>query len=179
MKTLEEVNKHLLEVGYTHKALDRIVSFLIGAELLEADDYEIECIDGNHDFLDFINWFKSENNETIESEIQHECDKELEKELRELAKAKDELEKQLEKLKDGNPFKKLAKAVIEMADNAVDEVLKEKDKCEGCFDCLEIKAHEALDNIFASLHEGKLDKKEQEAVVDSIEALVRLGNEYE
>lgn len=137
MKTLEEVNNHLLEVGYTHKALDRIVSFLIGAELLEADDYEIECIDGNHDFLDFINWFKSEKQELNESEIQHEFDKELEKELRELFESTKELEKTIDKYEDGHPYKELAKAAIKL----VDDIMREKKNYEGCFDCLEIKAH--------------------------------------
>ena len=181
MKTWNEVEKHLAKVGYTTKSVDRIISFLIGADILDAQDYEIEYIEGKHDFLDFIEWFKSaEEYEMNDNDFEHEIDKEMEAELKELAKLTKELEESLGNYEDGNPFKKLAQAVVEMSNEVAKQVSSKNEKtCEECYDCLEVKAHEALDNIFASLHEGKLDKDEQEVLVDSMNALVQLGNEYE
>lgn len=68
MKTLEEVNNHLMKVGYTHKALDRIVSFLIGANVLDAVDHELECVDGERNFLDFVEWFNGGNENVFDDD---------------------------------------------------------------------------------------------------------------
>lgn len=60
MKTLEEVKAHLVEVGYNHEDMPRIEGFLFGKGLYEGDEFEIEYIDGDHDFYDFKNWFNGE-----------------------------------------------------------------------------------------------------------------------
>lgn len=57
MKTLEEVKAHLVEVGYNHADMPRIEGFLFGKGLYEGDEFEIEYIDGDHDFYDFKDWF--------------------------------------------------------------------------------------------------------------------------
>lgn len=57
MKTLEEVKAHLMKVGYNHEDITRIEGFLFGKGLCEGDAFEIEYIDGDHDFYDFKNWF--------------------------------------------------------------------------------------------------------------------------
>lgn len=60
MKTLEEVKAHLVEVGYNHADMPRIEGFLFGKGLYEGDEFEIEYIDGDHDFYDFKDWFNGE-----------------------------------------------------------------------------------------------------------------------
>lgn len=67
MKTLEEVKAHLVKVGYNHHDMPRIEGFLFGKGLYEGDEFEIEYIDGNHDFYDFKDWF--EGKEKQESSI--------------------------------------------------------------------------------------------------------------
>lgn len=57
MKTLEEVKAHLVEVGYNREDMSRIEGFLFGKGLYEGDEFEIEYIDGDHDFYDFKDWF--------------------------------------------------------------------------------------------------------------------------
>lgn len=166
MKTLEEVNKHLLEVGYTHKALDRIVSFLIGAGVLEAKDYEIECIDGDNDFQDFLNWYNSNKCATLNEA------KELEKNI---AKLKEIMNDYAE----GHPFRTCGESLIDLCDALLKEITCDENSEGLCLDKMEVDAHNALDNIFASLHEGKLDKDEHKALEDSMIALIALGCEYE
>ena len=60
MKTLEEVKAHLVEVGYNREDMPRIEGFLFGKGLYEGDEFEIEYIDGDHDFYDFKDWFNGE-----------------------------------------------------------------------------------------------------------------------
>lgn len=175
MKTLDEVNNHLLEVGYTNKSIDRIVSFLIGAGLLEAKDYEIECIEGKKDFKDFIDWYNGEKDLNKEP-INEDLNKTIE-ELKYNAKKFDEYVKSFE---DGHPYKELGKTLLELANQILSDIEKNnQEESYATIDELEIEAHNALDNIFATLHEGKLEKDEHDALIDSVNALVILGNEYE
>lgn len=60
MKTLEEVKAHFKNVGYRHQDMPRIEGFLFGKGLYEGDEFEIEYIDGDHDFYDFKDWFNGE-----------------------------------------------------------------------------------------------------------------------
>lgn len=59
MKTKEQVLKHLMEVGYTKKAINRIMGFLIGKDLKTMDEV-IEYKKGEESFEYFMNWFNSE-----------------------------------------------------------------------------------------------------------------------
>lgn len=56
MKTKEKVLKHLMEVGYTKKAINRIMGFLIGKDL-KAIDEQITYKKGENNFEYFMNWF--------------------------------------------------------------------------------------------------------------------------
>lgn len=56
MKTKEQVLKHLMEVGYTKKAINRIMGFLIGKDLKTIDE-QITYKKGENDFEDFKLWF--------------------------------------------------------------------------------------------------------------------------
>ena len=175
MKTLEEVNKHLLKVGYTVKTIDRIVSFLIGAGLLEAKDYEIECIEGEKDFQDFLDWYNEEKD--LDKEPINE---DLNKAIEDLKHNAKQFEEYVNSFEDGHPYKELGKSLLELSNQILSDIEKQdKDEFNDAIDELEIEAHNALDNIFATLHEGKLEKDEYDALIDSMNALVILGNEYE
>lgn len=56
MKTKEQVLQHLMEVGYTKKAINRIMGFLIGKDLKTIDE-QITYKKGENDFEDFMFWF--------------------------------------------------------------------------------------------------------------------------
>lgn len=56
MKTKEQVLKHLMEVGYTKKAINRIMGFLIGKDLKTIDE-QITYKKGEESFEYFMNWF--------------------------------------------------------------------------------------------------------------------------
>lgn len=63
MRTKEEVVKHLAENGYTVKALNRILGFLVGAGVKEFGE-ELFVKHGANHWEDFYEWW--ENNEECE-----------------------------------------------------------------------------------------------------------------
>ena len=65
MKTLEEVKKHLYEVGYTTKSACLIRSFLIGAEIAMLSD-ELVFKSGLNKFTDFLEWYVEDEEEKDE-----------------------------------------------------------------------------------------------------------------
>lgn len=69
MKTKEQVLQHLMEVGYTKKAINRIMGFLIGKDL-KAIDEQITYKKGEESFEYFINWFNSEEKKTKKSKLE-------------------------------------------------------------------------------------------------------------
>lgn len=58
MKTIKEINEHLLKVGYTCRSMNRICDFLDG--IIEKDEFEVEFTLGENEFEDFKEWFNSE-----------------------------------------------------------------------------------------------------------------------
>lgn len=56
MKTKEQVLQHLMEVGYTKKAINKIMGFLIGKDLKTIDE-QITYKIGENNFEYFMNWF--------------------------------------------------------------------------------------------------------------------------
>lgn len=58
MKTKEQVLKHLMEVGYTKKAINRIMGFLLG-QGLKTPDETITYMKGDRPFKDFYKWYNS------------------------------------------------------------------------------------------------------------------------
>ena len=62
MKTKEEIKKHLSETGYTMKAMNRIVGFLIGTGMPN----DINIKHGEHKWEDFLTWW---NKEDIEIDV--------------------------------------------------------------------------------------------------------------
>lgn len=56
MRTLEEVKKHVCEIGYTNEAQLRIAGFLIGVGV--KGEYEIiRFKNGVNEFSTFLHWF--------------------------------------------------------------------------------------------------------------------------
>lgn len=58
MKTKEQVLQHLMEFGYTRKAIDRIMGFLLG-QGLKTPDETITYLKGDLPFEDFYKWYNS------------------------------------------------------------------------------------------------------------------------
>lgn len=65
MKTLEEVKKHLHEVGYTTNSACLIRGFLIGAEIAMLSD-ELVFKSGLNKFTDFLEWYVEDEEEKDE-----------------------------------------------------------------------------------------------------------------
>lgn len=57
MKTREEIKNHLSETGYTMKAMNRIVGFLIGIGMPN----DINIKHGEHKWEDFLTWWNKED----------------------------------------------------------------------------------------------------------------------
>ena len=109
------------------------------------------------------------------------CKEETEnsKEIDELNKSNEELCRIADSMSGDNPFKSVAKTIVESLGKMVDEVKEaEKDDSE-LIDELEIDAKEAIENIIANIHAGTMDEKERENVVSALNGLVELGKMYE
>jgi hypothetical protein len=109
------------------------------------------------------------------------CKEETEnsKEIDELNKSYKELCKITDSMSEDNPFKSVAKTIVESLGKMVDEVNEcDKDDSE-LIDELEIDAKEAIENIIANIHAGTMDEKERENVISALKGLVELGNMYE
>lgn len=55
MKTIEEIKVHLTKTAYTEEAITKIMGFLIGAGLKEANE-QLHVVYGASTFEDFLNW---------------------------------------------------------------------------------------------------------------------------
>lgn len=109
------------------------------------------------------------------------CKEETEnnKEIDELNKSYEELCRIADSISEDNPFKSVAKTIVESLGKMVDEV-NECDKDDSTIiDELEIDAKEAIENIIANIHAGSMDEKERENVISALKGLVELGNMYE
>ena len=109
------------------------------------------------------------------------CKEETEnsKEIDELNKSYKELCEIADSMSEDNPFKSVAKTIVESLGKMVDEV-NECDKDDSAIiDELEIDAKEAIENIIANIHAGSMDEKEKGNVISALRGLVELGNMYE
>ena len=109
------------------------------------------------------------------------CKEETEnnKEIDELNKSYKELCEIADSMSEDNPFKSVAKTIVESIGKMVDEV-NECDKDDSSIiDELEIDAKEAIENIIANIHAGSMDEKEKGNVISALRGLVELGNMYE
>ena len=60
MKTKEQVVRHLKEAGYNQDELGKIMGFLIGKELKDADEI-LQVKKGDKTFKNFMSWFNGED----------------------------------------------------------------------------------------------------------------------
>lgn len=99
--------------------------------------------------------------------------------INELFESYAELCRIADSMSDDNPFKGVAKSIVECFGKMVDEVKDaEKDDSE-LIDELEIGAKDAIENIIANIHAGTMDEKERKNVVSALNGLVELGKMYE
>jgi hypothetical protein len=109
------------------------------------------------------------------------CKEETEngKEIEELNNSYKTLCEIADSMSEDNPFKGIAKTIVESLGKMVDEVKEaEKDDSE-LIDELEIGAKGAIENIIANIHAGTMDEKEKGNVISALRGLVELGNMYE
>lgn len=157
--------------------------FFVNNETRPCNEEEIEDIVAkmNRNGIDFC----FVNNEFIPKNVCcGDCDKcglvENESQsIDELIKNYDELCAIAESMSEDNPCKGMAKAIVEM----VGQMVKEVNECDkdnsAIIDELEIDAKDAIENIIANIHEGNMNEKEKESVVDALKVLVELGKMYE
>ena len=124
------------------------------------------------------------NNEFVPNSMCKECEKHIE--TQQVNEAIDELNNNYEQLceiaesiSEGNPFKGFANSIVEVLGKMVDDANKSVKDDSALIDELEIDAKEAIENIIANLHEGNMNEKEKESVVDALKVLVELGKMYE
>lgn len=101
------------------------------------------------------------------------------KEIDELNKSYEELCKITDSMSEENPFKSVAKTIVESLGKMVDEVKEAEKNDSELIDELEIDAKEAIENIIANIHAGTMDEKEKGNVISALRGLVELGNMYE
>ena len=119
----------------------------------------------------------SEFNPTQSSVCENE--QKVNSEFQELNKSYEELCEIAESMSEDNPFKIIAKSIVESLGKMMDEVKEAMVDDSACIDKLEIDAKGAIENIIANLHEGNMNEKEKESVVDALKVLVELGKMYE
>ena len=109
------------------------------------------------------------------------CKEETEnsKEIDELNKSYKELCEIADSMSEDNPFKSVAKTIVESLGKMVDEVKEVGKDDSELIDELEIKAKEAIENIIANIHAGSMDEKEKGNVISALRGLVELGKMYE
>ena len=124
------------------------------------------------------------NNEFIPNSICKECEKCIE--TQQVNEAIDKLNNNYEQLceieesiSEDSPFKGFAHSIVEMLGKMVDDANKSVKDDSALIDELEIDAKEAIENIIANLHEGNMNEKEKESVIDALKVLVELGKMYE
>ena len=109
------------------------------------------------------------------------CKEETEnsKDIDELNKNYKELCEIAESMSEDNPFKNIAKTIVESIGKMVEDVKEEVKDDSEIIDELEIDAKEAIENIIANIHAGTMDEKEKENVISALKGLVELGKMYE
>ena len=109
------------------------------------------------------------------------CKKETEnsREIEELNNSYKELCEIANSMSEDNPFKGIAKTIVESLGKMVDEVKEVGKEDSELIDELEIDAKEAIENIIANIHAGTMDEKEKGNVISALRGLVELGDMYE
>lgn len=124
------------------------------------------------------------NNEFISKKECYDCigcgvKEQLGYDVNEMYESYEQLCEIAESMSEDNPFKSIAKSIVEGLGKMVDEVKEAEKNDSASIDMLEIDAKDAIENIIANLHEGSMNEKEKERVIDALKVLVELGRMYE
>lgn len=124
------------------------------------------------------------NNEFISKNECYDCvgcdvKQQIDCDINEMYESYEELCKIAESMSDDNPFKGVAKSIVEGLGKMVDEVKEKVKDNSAIIDEIEIDAKEAIENIIASLHSGEMSDKEIKRVLDALDVLIELGKMYE
>ena len=82
-------------------------------------------------------------------------------------------------MSEDNPFKSVAKSIVEGLGKMMDEVKEAEKDDSASIDMLEIDAKDAIENIIANIHACTMDEKERKNVILALQGLVTLGKLYE
>ena len=109
------------------------------------------------------------------------CKKETEnsREIEELNNNYEELCRIADSMSEDNPFKSVAKSIVEGLGKMMDEVKEAEKDDSASIDMLEIDAKDAIENIIANIHACTMDEKERKNVILALQGLVTLGKLYD
>ena len=109
------------------------------------------------------------------------CKKETEnsREIEELNNSYKELCEIANSMSEDNPFKSVAKSIVEGLGKMMDEVKEAEKNDSASIDMLEIDAKDAIENIIANIHACTMDENERKNVILALQGLVTLGKLYE
>ena len=99
--------------------------------------------------------------------------------IEELNKNYEELCRIADSMSEDNPFKSVAKSIVEGLGKMMDEVKEAEKDDSTSIDMLEIDAKDAIENIIANIHACTMDEKERKNVILALQGLVTLGKLYE
>lgn len=99
--------------------------------------------------------------------------------IEELNKNYEELCRIADSMSEDNPFKSVAKSIVEGLGKMMDEVKEAEKDDSASIDMLEIDAKDAIENIIANIHACTMDEKERKNVILALQGLVTLGKLYE
>lgn len=99
--------------------------------------------------------------------------------IEELNKNYEELCRIADSMSEDNPFKSVAKSIVEGLGKMMDEVKEAEKDDSASIDMLEIDAKDAIENIIANIHACTMDKNERKNVILALQGLVTLGKLYE
>lgn len=99
--------------------------------------------------------------------------------IEELNKNYEELCIIADSMSEDNPFKSVAKSIVEGLGKMMDEVKEAEKDDSTSIDMLEIDAKDAIENIIANIHACTMDEKERKNVILALQGLVTLGKLYE
>ncbi len=161
----------------------KVQFFIVTDETRPCNEHEIEALVRmmNRNGIDYC----FVKNEFIHKDVCCcDCDecKFTEKEnqpIEELKTNYEELCRIADSMSDDNPFKSVAKSIVEGLGKMMDEVKEEEKDDSASIDMLEIDAKNAIENIIANIHACTMDEKERKNVILALQGLVTLGKLYE
>ena len=159
-----------------------VKSFIVTEETRPCNEEEIESLlkklnKGKINFCFPKNEFISKINcyDCVGCDVTQQVDYDI----NEMYERYEELCKIADSMSEDNPFKPVAKSIVEGLGKMFDEVNESKKDDSASIDMLEIDAKNAVENIIANIHAGNMDEEERKNVILALQGLVTLGEMYE